>query len=247
MSPPSRTLRISAHTAAFAGHGFIAAADISSPTSHFPNFNTSRTAVQRFMKLVDGSLVPILSFVQSLDMHFVRGGFADEHVARLQNCAALTNLCIYAPGRYLTFARWLGTNIPRFGAACPSLAHFELVGLGDNMPLRVIVDVLLALPALTHLRICGGDSEYGVLGDETVLVTEAFPRHLHTLDVSLHRGMDLFFQWLLSHEKIPVFTSLKLGGRANGASIEPIDAYFQLFGPKIESLSLEYWVDGGGG
>ncbi|KAJ7128680.1 hypothetical protein C8R44DRAFT_733005 [Mycena epipterygia] len=72
-----------------------------------------------------------------------------------------------------------------------------------------------ALPALTHLRICGGDSQYGVLGDETVLAIDTFLQHLHTLD-----------------------------RMANGARIEPIDAYLQLVGLKIESLSLEYWVDG---
>ncbi|KAJ7288498.1 hypothetical protein C8J57DRAFT_1280460 [Mycena rebaudengoi] len=213
----------------------------------FSHITLSNTTVRRFMNLVDGSSVPILSFVQSLDMHFVRGSFAQDQVARLQICTALTNLCIHVPGSHVSFERWLQRNIPRFGAACLSLAHLELVGLGNHVPLHVIVDVVLALPALTHLRICGGDSEYGhgLLGAETALATEAFPQHLHSLDVSLHRGMDLFFQWLLSLKKTPVFTSLKIGGRANGARIEPIDAYFQLVGPKIETLALEYWVDGG--
>jgi hypothetical protein len=121
--------------------------------------------------------------------------------------------------------------------------HFELVGLGSDIPLRVIADVILAMPGLTYLRICAGKSEYGVLGAAIALPTESFPRHLHTIDISLYRGMDLFFQWLLSYERSPVFASLKLGGRANGARIEPINAYFQLFGPRIESLSLEYDVD----
>ncbi|KAJ7246441.1 hypothetical protein C8J57DRAFT_1476099 [Mycena rebaudengoi] len=217
--------------------------------SHITLSDTSSAAVERFLTLVDGSSVPLLSFVQSLDMHFARRPFRDGDMARLQNCTALTNLCIYARAnlRY-PFDRWLQTHIPRFGAACPYLSHLELMGLGSDVLLCTIVDVILALPALTHLRICGGayksEPEYGVLGGGAILATDAFPRHLHTLDIALYRGMDFFFQWLLAQEQLPVFTSLKLGGRANGAPIEPLNTYFQLVGSKIESLSLDYWVDG---
>ncbi|KAJ7288697.1 hypothetical protein C8J57DRAFT_1707073 [Mycena rebaudengoi] len=216
--------------------------------SHITPSDTSSTAVQKFLTLVDGWAVPLLSFVQSLDMHFVRGPSRDKDLARLQNCTALTNLCIYGSVKYLTFDRWLQTHISRFGAVCPYLSHLELMGLGTDVLLCAIVDVFLALPALTHLRICGGayksEPEYGVLGGEAILATDAFLRRLHTLDIALYRGMDLFFQWLLSHEKLPVFTSLKLGGWSSGARIEPLDTYFQLVGPRIEFLSLEYWVNG---
>ncbi|KAJ7018674.1 hypothetical protein C8F04DRAFT_1198631 [Mycena alexandri] len=201
---------------------------------------TRPIALRRFMNLVDGSSVPILSFVQSLDIFGILG---DQHVTLLLNCAALTKLCIYMSGSGGSiFWNWLQANIPRFGASCSSLAHLELVGLGGDLPLRAIVTAISGSPSLTHLRISSEDSIHGVLGDDTVLATEAFPRHLHSLDISLSRGTDLFFEWILSHQKPPVFTSLKLGGWANGARTGPIDAYFQLVGPQIESLSLKYWI-----
>ncbi|KAJ7150044.1 hypothetical protein C8R43DRAFT_1128106 [Mycena crocata] len=217
--------------------------------SHITVSNRGYAAIQKFIDLVDGSLVPILALVRSLDMHFSRGCYDDAHEVRLQSCEALVKLCIHVNGRYgyEGFGLWLERNIPRFGTACSALAHLELVNLGCNLPLHVLATVVSSLPALTHLRIHGGDMNseaiYGVfLAPETVLPTAVFPRHLDSLDVALCRGKDLFFEWLLSYDQPPVFTSIRLGGISNGARIEPLDAYFQRFGSKIESLSLAYWI-----
>ncbi|KAJ7666337.1 hypothetical protein B0H17DRAFT_1143118 [Mycena rosella] len=140
------------------------------------------------------------------------------------------------------FQRWLQSHIPRFGVRCAYLARFELF-LESDMPLRILMDAISSLPPLTHLRIYG-EGGYGLLESAPVPPTDTFPPHFHTLDIALRRGTNLFFEWLIPYEKSPVFTSLTLGGRANGAPLGPIEAYLKCMGTKTEALSLSYWADG---
>ncbi|KAJ7132488.1 hypothetical protein C8R44DRAFT_871434 [Mycena epipterygia] len=215
--------------------------------------NADSAAIQAFMDLVDASSTPILALVKLLDMHLVNGPFTEAHMARLHGFHAVSDLRIHSPCHVsrdrmppvedLRFQCWLQTHIPRFGSACLSLTRFELV-LGSDLPFRILVDIISSLPSLTRLRICG-ENGYGLLESGTVAPTDAFPPHLRTLDISLHRGTNLFFEWLLLYDKSPVFTSLKLGGIANGAPLGPIEEYLKYVSPKIESLSFSHWVDGG--
>ncbi|KAJ7666347.1 hypothetical protein B0H17DRAFT_1210667 [Mycena rosella] len=105
------------------------------------------------------------------------------------------------------------------------------------------MDAISSLPPLTHLRIYG-EGGYGLLESAPVPPTDTFPPHFHTLDIALRRGTNLFFEWLIPYEKPPVFTSLALGGRANGAPLGPMEAYLKCMGTKTEALSLSYWADG---
>ncbi|KAJ7645747.1 hypothetical protein B0H17DRAFT_1339001 [Mycena rosella] len=214
--------------------------------------NADPASIQEFLDLVDASCTPILPLVKSLNMCLVNGPFTEAHMARLNDCHAVSELHIDSPPHIsgecttpvedLSFQCWLQTHIPQFGAACLSLARFELV-LGSDMPLRILVDVISSLPSLTHLRICGEES-YGLLASDAVPATDTLPPNLHTLDMSLRRGTNLFFEWLLSCDKTLVLTSLTLGGRANGAPIWPIEAYLKRVGTEIEALTISYWADG---
>ncbi|KAJ7442299.1 hypothetical protein FB451DRAFT_1297728 [Mycena latifolia] len=180
-------------------------------------------AIQSFLDIVDASLVHILSFVRSLDVRLVNGEVSEEQVARLRNCGTLTQLRIQPENAVLKedrlrFQHLLHTHTWRFGA-CPSLTQFEL-GFPSDIELCVIADLISTVP-----------------------VTDAFPPHLHTMDISMNGGgTSLFFEWLLSHSKPPIFTSLTLAGCARGESIAPIEAYLLRHGPAIESLSLHYWM-----
>jgi hypothetical protein len=119
----------------------------------------------------------------------------------------------------------------------------------------VITHIISSLPFLTHLRLVCDRAYTGIVTpamrppDGAVYPAiappaDALPRDLHTLDIELYRGTSALFRWLLSHREPPIFTSLTLGGDANGEPMEPIEAYFTCCGPHIESLELAFWVDG---
>lgn len=220
----------------------------------FRHIRLSHAALLEFLDLVEASSAPLLSFVRSLDIRIIYDEpFTEDQVAPLQRFLTLTELCIRAPNspvipaEQLRFQSWLQTHVPRFGAACATLTRFELV-FNSDIPLSVVTDIISSLPHLTHLRLYGGDyhrGNGGIVHMQSMLVppTAVLPPHLHMLDISLRRGSSLLFAWLLSHHDPPVLTSLTLRGFANGAPTAPIDTYLQHFGPKIESLSLDYWVD----
>ncbi|KAJ7461522.1 hypothetical protein FB451DRAFT_1268457 [Mycena latifolia] len=214
----------------------------------FQRITLSHAALLEILDLMDASPAPLLPFVRSLNIH---EPFTEAHVVQLQSCSALTELCIRAPHstiqaeqlpEQLRFQRWLQNHIPCFGAACLALTRFEL-DFSSDIPLRIIADIITSLPRLTHLRLCGDKYAAGIVSSEPVLPTDVFPPHLHTLDVSLKQGTSLLFEWLLAHRQPPIFTSLTIRGSANGVPTAPIDIYFELVGPKIESLSLAYWAD----
>ncbi|KAJ7139622.1 hypothetical protein C8R44DRAFT_939630 [Mycena epipterygia] len=206
------------------------------------------TTFQSFLDMVDASLVHTLSFVRSLDVQLVNGEIFPVQVERLRNYGRnetelrVPSECAVLKEDRLRFQRLLHAHIQRFGAS-PSLTHFELV-LPSDIELRVIADLISALPFLTHLKMCSGIDGYTIMQSETVPPTDAFPPHLHTMDISLNgRGPGLFFEWLLSHSEPPIFTSLKFGGHARGESIAPVEAYLERHGPAIETLSLRYRAD----
>ncbi|KAJ7458180.1 hypothetical protein FB451DRAFT_1508576 [Mycena latifolia] len=172
-----------------------------------------------------------------------RGGLS-EHVARLRNCGTLTELRTHPENALLKkdrlrFQPLLQAHIRPFDA-CPSLTQFEL-GFPCDIEFRVLTDLISALPFLTHLRICGGS--YTIIQCETGSATGAFTPHLHQMDIWLNGGTSIFFEWLLSHSKPPIFTSLTLAGSAGGESMAPIEAYLRRHGPSIETLSLCYWMN----
>ncbi|KAJ7633626.1 hypothetical protein DFH06DRAFT_1479546 [Mycena polygramma] len=214
---------------------------------HLPEYPAT---FRRFMDLVDASSSPLLALVESLDMHLVDGAFAEAHMVRLHECHALRDLRICAPYyppaepdvfvQDLPFQHWLQTHIPHFAS---SLTHFELV-MGSDIPLSLLADIICNLPILTHLRI-DGDVGYGVFASDTVLVNHTFPRNLHGLDIAMHRGTNLFFEWLLSSDQPPSLTSFKLGGTVTtGLSTTPIEAYLKRVAPTLQSFSSSYWANG---
>ncbi|KAJ7470153.1 hypothetical protein B0H11DRAFT_1919969 [Mycena galericulata] len=215
------------------------------------------TAIQGFLDLVEASSTPFISLVRSVEIHHTSLPFREEHMARLQRFHAVQELSIHGPLHArcsamarvedLRFQRWLRRHIPRFGSTCPSLTSFQLL-LTSDISIRILADVILRLPSLTLLRICGDSGEggkYGLLTSDPIPSTCMFPRQLRTLDLELFRGTNLFFEWLLSHNPFIVLTTLKLGGIANGAPLRPIEEYLTAIGSKIESLSFDYWIDGG--
>jgi hypothetical protein len=129
------------------------------------------------------------------------------------------------------------------------------LGLPGHLPLNVLADLMSALPFLTELRLRSSPGHYagiveeattptpdGLVFHKTVPRKDAFPPHLHKLDVELYRGTSLLFRWLLSHTEPPIFTTLRLGGCNRYEPID-IDAYLRRFGPRIESLALAYIVE----
>jgi hypothetical protein len=122
------------------------------------------------------------------------------------------------------------------------------------MLLDVLVNLISGLPFLTHLRLSSTYHDVGIVGramlsptDPSGPQTDRLPPNLHTLEISLWRGIGLLFKWLLSQRKPPIFTSLTLAGTTDGDPIdpiEPIDTYLCRFGPQIKSLSLAYRVAG---
>ncbi|KAJ7886920.1 hypothetical protein B0H13DRAFT_2534706 [Mycena leptocephala] len=221
--------------------------------------NTEPAAIQSFLDLIDASSPHIISFVRTLHIRLVPGWVAESHMARLQSFPVLTELCIHGLDsfrrveEFAQFERLLHTHVPRFGAACLSLTRFHLALPGD-MFLDVLVNLISGLPFLTHLRLSSTYHDVGIVGramlsptDPSGPQTDAFPPNLHTLEISLWRGIGLLFKWLLSQRKPPIFTSLTLAGTTDGEPIEPIepiDTYLSRFGPQIESLSLAYRVAG---
>ncbi|KAJ7492966.1 hypothetical protein B0H11DRAFT_2396225 [Mycena galericulata] len=224
--------------------------------SHINLSNADPSAIQQFLDLVDASETPILALVKSAHMHLVDGVFTEAHMERLHECLAIGDLRIHgphpAPRDHYTpvedepFQFWLQTHVPRFGSACLSLTRFELV-LTSDIQFCILRDIICSMPCLTHLRICSTTTwfGFGLLESGNVLPTDTFPPHLHALDIDLIRGTNLFFEWLLSYDKPPVFTSLGLGGMARRTPLAPIEAYLKYVSPKVESLSFSYWVDGG--
>ncbi|KAJ7114076.1 hypothetical protein C8R44DRAFT_984619 [Mycena epipterygia] len=210
--------------------------------SHVALSNTDPAAILSFVDIVEASSMPILSFVRSLGLCLFhrQPEVSDGNMVRqLQKWPALAELFTHTAKVIAQAEEALHTYIPRLGA---SLTRLELVLAGD-LPLRVIAELMSALPFLTHLRICGDDS-YGIVHSAPTPPAATCLPHLHTMGISLRRGTDAVFEWLLSQPEPPVITSLALGGFANREPVTSIDAYIQRFGPKIVSLSLEYWLNG---
>ncbi|KAJ6462238.1 hypothetical protein C8R47DRAFT_1327216 [Mycena vitilis] len=206
--------------------------------------------VQKFVDLVDASCTPILPLVKSLNIHLVDGALSDVHMGRLHECHAIRHLRIRAPHHQpaerhvfvqdLPFQNWLQAHIQHF--AC-TLNRFELV-MGSDIPLSLLVDIICSLPHLTHLRI-DGDCGYGVFASDPVLATQPFPRNLYSLDMAIHRGTNLFFDWLLSYDQPPCFTSFTLGGTVTtGVSTLPIEGYLKRVAPMLQSFSSSYVANG---
>ncbi|KAJ7138234.1 hypothetical protein C8R44DRAFT_976041 [Mycena epipterygia] len=220
--------------------------------SHITFSNTDPATIQSFVDMVEGSSVPILSFIRSLDLCVVNRQVSDVHMLarKLQNWPSLAELCTH-PTKATTRAEISQFHpalhrhyIPRFGVDWPALTRLELV-FASHMPLGIITDIASTLPFLTHLRLCGGDN-YGVVHYAPSPPTAVCPPRLHTMDLSLRRGTGALFEWLLSQDEPPNITSLSLAGPASDEPTAPIDAYLQRFGPKILSLSLAYyWVKDG--
>ncbi|KAJ7023722.1 hypothetical protein C8F04DRAFT_1240050 [Mycena alexandri] len=202
----------------------------------FSHLAMSNTAILRFMDLVDDSPVLILPLVPT------------GLIARLKDRLGPEELCLKLPAATSTqqtqFLLDLALQIPHFGGA--TVSRLEL-GLGSDTPIHAIVAIISSLPLLTLLQLSGGGLRgYGLVDSESTTrpLSKSFPTNVHTLDISLERGTDLFFAWLISQPFPPVFTRLSLGGCSNGGSIEPIEAYFHHSGSHLESLSLSYRVDG---
>ncbi|KAJ7123291.1 hypothetical protein C8R43DRAFT_1136001 [Mycena crocata] len=211
--------------------------------------NADSAAFHAFQNIVDASCTPVLALVKSLELRLRNGPFSEAHMAQFRDCYALGDLRVHAPRHAyrgsLTpvedppFQTWLQTHIPRFHL---SLTRFELV-LGSDLPLSLIVEIILSLPHLTHLKICGS-LFYGFVKSRTVESTHPFPPHLRSVKISISRGSSLFFNWLLSRPQLPVFTTLKLGRLINPDSVAPIEEYTKRVGRKIQSLSFDYSADG---
>ncbi|KAJ7886897.1 hypothetical protein B0H13DRAFT_2342639 [Mycena leptocephala] len=202
--------------------------------------NIDHNTAQPFFHFIESASMPMLPLVRTLHLRRVLHvpWVSEQHMRPLQNCRYLRELHIdgldpWEPSHELEFVQWVHTHIPRFGAACPSLTRLDL-GLPGHLPLNVLADLMSALPFLTELRLRSSPGHYAGI--------DAFPPHLHKLDVELYRGTSLLFRWLLSHTEPPIFTTLRLGGCNRYEPID-IDAYLRRFGPRIESLALAYIVE----
>ncbi|KAF7326946.1 hypothetical protein MVEN_02588700 [Mycena venus] len=190
-----------------------------------------------FLDLVEALLVPIPSFVRSLEIRLLEGEVSAEHIDRLCESGRNTYAVDHPEGpiereNRTRFQHQLLTHISRFGA---SLTHFEM-GFPSDLEIHLIMNLICALPFLTHLKICGGD--YAIIQSETVPMTAAFPPSARPRHLDGRR-----WKWLLLHSQPPIFTSLRITGKARGISTVPIEAYIQRFGPAITTLTLEYWAD----
>ncbi|KAJ7744208.1 hypothetical protein B0H16DRAFT_1858213 [Mycena metata] len=113
-----------------------------------------------------------------------------------------------------------------------TVTQFELF-LGSDTPLHVVVAYISSLPLLTCLRVWGGclrgfgDETYGLVESAAYPAPALFLQNLHTLDISVAKGTDLFFAVLLSPQHPPTLSTLSIGGYS------------------ITSLSLGIWIEGG--
>ncbi|KAJ6550341.1 hypothetical protein B0H19DRAFT_1074197 [Mycena capillaripes] len=234
--------------------------------SHLTLSNTGPSNIQSFSNLADASSMPISPFVRTLHIriHLHSPLPSEEHMERLHNFPTLREFRLHglesSESQELRFLQLVHTHVPLVplvGAACPSLTRFEL-GIPTNIPLAVLADVLAGLQALTELRLSGEGFYTGIVdsakvstlkggwaGYQTVPRTDAFPPHLHTVDIVLYTGASLFFQWLLSHRETPILTSLSGRACAGDESSAPIETYLSRFGPQIKSLSFTYCIADG--
>ncbi|KAJ6573422.1 hypothetical protein DFH09DRAFT_1032311 [Mycena vulgaris] len=194
-----------------------------------------------FLERIQTSSLKILPLIRWLQMDFANEPFEDTDLACLRHCTDLVSLRLVTPlagedqGLVAQVYAFLNTHLPYLGLNCHSLSHFHWLSRTD-ISVRTIIDILSSLPALESFRISGSNH----ITAETPPSSCSFPAHLHTLDILVDHGVDLFFAWLLSLPVLPRMQSLSFEGMIEDMD-GPLMAYLQRTGSGLKSFSLEAW------
>ncbi|KAJ7872731.1 hypothetical protein B0H13DRAFT_2059192 [Mycena leptocephala] len=229
------------------------------PRSRFHLFSSTKLSnetgtdnIQSFFRLLAGSPLPLLSFVQSLDLDLVGGPLRDEEMTRLHNLRILTSMRIRTAAFHTPkelqqeFYESLMTHIPFIAIGSPLLSCFHL-DLSTDLPLPILIHLVSSMPSLEYLRIGSGNhgEKFDILEiDSETPPTGSFPPGLLALEVNLARGAGLLFAWLLSLPVLPILRSLALtlclmpGEYPLAVSLHPLDIHLRRAGSELESLSL---------
>ncbi|KAJ7835804.1 hypothetical protein B0H14DRAFT_3706232 [Mycena olivaceomarginata] len=190
---------------------------------HLFSYLTLRPAtIQAFFGLVDASRLPILTFVETLDLRFDQGPrlLDDAQLIRFRQSYKLTDLWIRLPRMEHS-----DTDIQEF---CSSLQSHASI-LGDYL------SVVSAFPALQALDLSGLE----IIATGTVPTPRPLPPNLRTLRFQVQgEGADAFFGYLLSLQSSPALETMELDARhtePNGA----VALYFRNSGGTIQHLVLD--------
>ncbi|KAJ7487228.1 hypothetical protein B0H11DRAFT_1114149 [Mycena galericulata] len=196
--------------------------------------------LRSFLEGISSSSVEILSLVRSLqiDFKFPNRPFDEGDLTQLCHCTGLISLRIVSktggsPTLLTQLFDFLFTDLPYLGRNSPSLSHFQWVNNGPDISLRTVINVIEYLPALQYLRIGGSYRDF--VPEPPSLRT--FPLHLHTLEILVEDGANVFFAWLMSLPALPNITSLTFKGEVEDVD-GPLVQFFQRSGRALRFLSL---------
>ncbi|KAF7368714.1 hypothetical protein MVEN_00196100 [Mycena venus] len=232
--------------------------------SHLTLTNAGSANIESFLNIIDGSFVPILSLVHTLHIRIVVHSPrpSDQHMTRLRNLPNLKELRMHGQTvdssnflQEVQFFSLVDSYVLSVGTGCTSLTRFDLV-LPTTLSIHVLADVLSSLPFLRELRLSPENygagivdpatfptPTEGIVDRKTAPRTDAFPPHLHTLDIELYVGASLLFRWLLSLPEPPILTSLTIKASESLESHGPVETYLRRFGAHTESLTLAYHLE----
>ncbi|KAJ7932291.1 hypothetical protein B0H13DRAFT_1956393 [Mycena leptocephala] len=212
------------------------------PRSRFHLFSyliLNPRTIQSFFDLVDNSPCPILTFIETLDLHFDHNpALLDEgQLRRFGQSCGLKTLWIQVPRleepNTIQFLSSLQFHAAVLGSSVPSISAFAMIF--DKISLGITISVVSSFPSLKTLWLSG--AEMDVTGGLPKL--QPPPLSIHTLKFHVAgRGADGFFKYLLSLPR-PLHL-LKLEFDAHHTDPDgAVASYFRLAGGTIQHMQLE--------
>jgi hypothetical protein len=196
----------------------------------------------RFFDLVDTSFFDIIATVRRLSLFYgtAEGSLAKAHLLRFASCRKLVEFTITLSFSSSDLLVPLHAQLAVVGPKFSSLSSFSLYFYGSS--LDSLLGVLACLPTVETLSINGHDIEnWASPGPASLL-----PPRVRSLDMSILRGAEFLFQYLLSRPTIHLFRSLTFDNDEMELSdTAPVAVYLQRAGHALESLSITIWGDSG--
>ncbi|KAJ7474043.1 hypothetical protein FB451DRAFT_283862 [Mycena latifolia] len=196
--------------------------------------------VQTFFQLVDTSSFEILPHLRRLSVCYGDPqSLAKADLLRIVQCIRLTHLRIDRPFESEDVDDSLNTQLELLSPSLSSLTEFTFTCFYSS--LSETLTLIACLPTVETLCLYVDDLESGFQGSDPL---GGLPPHLHTLEMGVLRGVELFFTHVLSLPVLPVLRSLRLDNDTMELHVgTSIATYLERAGPAIQSLTLATWSD----
>ncbi|KAJ7638049.1 hypothetical protein B0H17DRAFT_1106369 [Mycena rosella] len=213
---------------------------------HFSMVSLDRRKLRSFVKLMESSPLPLLSFIRNLSLSLVEGTVPEAALlARIHPCPNLTRIGIFVVGNWRgpLLVSWLDSNqslhahLRAWHDESPTLSCLDLkvyTYTTPTIPLRTITNIISCVPGIKSLRMVG----FVISASTDTNPSFTLPR-LETLDLHVSKRADLFFSWMQTLPTLPALKSLKfLTPLIKNVEWAVVVPYFERAGEGLQSLEL---------